>query len=259
MTNPVEQLRAGIHHYFKEFGHFSCELIFSELLRHGGLAQLLKQLGLTDPGNSEDQYACLLNYLRKNGMDMFASRLSLARGETKAGTVNESPRNLSSSQVRRASNNLPPLQRNADSSVSRQYNPVKVRATMPRVPTQYEEILREDPKPDPASSAETKEQKSLSPKVWEKSSEIPGPAKPTVKTPANTPKPVKPSVDISQPVARPAGFGTNSDGSWDGVTERRSGKDRRSGRDRRDNCELIFKNRRFGKDRRSGGDRRKRK
>jgi hypothetical protein len=53
------------------------------------------------------------------------------------------------------------------------------------------------------------------------------------------------------------GYATNDDGSWDGVTERRSGKERRSGRDRRQEVDLVFKNRRFGKDRRSGKERRK--
>ncbi|MCB2156939.1 hypothetical protein KQI84_18840 [bacterium] len=79
--------------------------------------------------------------------------------------------------------------------------------------------------------------------------------------PAAAPTPVAVEVAPQTPAEAPAAPGprpgTRPDGTWDGVTERRTGQDRRSGQDRRERVEVIFKNRRFGGDRRADKERRK--
>lgn len=68
-------LRKQVVSFFKEFGDSSCDTIVAEMVRHGGMKELLGRLGLPDPGYGDDQFTVLRNYLRRRGMDDFRHRL----------------------------------------------------------------------------------------------------------------------------------------------------------------------------------------
>src|SRR5690606_13302712 len=80
MSTQPSQLRTAIHNYFREFGYDTCEIIYQELMRSGSLGGLLRRLGLDDPGFSDDQYAYVLNFLRRSGVQAFMD----AMGRNKA-------------------------------------------------------------------------------------------------------------------------------------------------------------------------------
>lgn len=70
--DEYQELREAVHDYFHEFGENPCEIIFQELIRHGAMGPMLERLDVADPGNSDDQYAALLNFLRHYGIEAFA-------------------------------------------------------------------------------------------------------------------------------------------------------------------------------------------
>ncbi|MEQ8821049.1 MAG: hypothetical protein RLY93_12470 [Sumerlaeia bacterium] len=88
----------------------------------------------------------------------------------------------------------------------------------------------------------------------------PAPKSPPPAEPAARNEPAPSATPQPAPMATPADKklppGTLPDGSWDGVTERRSGADRRSGTDRRQQVDVVYQNRRYGGDRRSKKERR---
>ncbi len=207
MSNPAEQLREGIHSYFREFGYNSCELIFNEIVRHGGMEPLLNDLGLNDPGNSDDQYVYLLNYLRRNGIDVFAKKMG-------AEAHRNAERPLIPEVEGKPVSGLPYMKQPTPLG-ARQYK--RVQAKLPERKSSESVAL-----PDP--------------------SEV---------------EPVIRKKDTPLPEADDSSSGLLPDGSWDGKTERRSGKERRARGDRRSDVDVVFKNRRYGGDRRSGAERRK--
>lgn len=235
MADAVEQLRQGIHNYFREFGYNSCEMLFNELLRHGGVGPMLVRLGLEDPGVSDDQYVCLLNYLRRHGVEVFARRVAAALSRP------EAPAREESRDRRIAAEALPYLNQPTptDSPVYQ-----RVRAKMPDRPATP--VAKGDAAPEPKVVAKPVEVK-------------PVPAKaeaPPAQKPAGIAE-VKPAAPALGPDGKPLPPGTLADGSWDGVTERRSGKERRTGKERRRDVDVVFKNKRYGGERRTGKERRK--
>ncbi len=232
MSDPVEQLRQGIHSYFREFGYNSCEMLFNELVRHGGMKPLLEDIGLNDPGNSDDQYVYLLNYLRRNGMEVFAKKMG---AEIYWNT--DRPATPPPSEPRAASGL--PYMKQATPVNAPQYQ--RVKASLPE--SASSDRVR---KPDSSKSA-----KSSPPKI--KKSE-------TQRLSDEELKSLRKAAEAGPPAPGekpPEGYGTLPDGTWDGKTERRSSKERRANRDRRNEVDVIFKNRRYGGDRRSGNERRK--
>lgn len=79
-----EELREAVHDYFREFGENPCEIIFQELIRHGTMGPMLERLEVADPGNSDDQYAALLNFVRHYGIEAFARILDDPRAQVAA-------------------------------------------------------------------------------------------------------------------------------------------------------------------------------
>jgi len=243
MSEAADQLRQGIHNYFREFGYNSCEMLFNELLRHGGVGPMLERLGLQDPGVSDDQYVCLLNYLRRNGVETFARRIASAPGRPTPARPNDEE----SRDRRVAAEALPYLSQPTPTDT-----PVyqRVRAKVPeRFAAPAAKPLPPDAPPEPKIVAKPVETKPVAPRPAARGlAEV----KPDDKTPAAP----APKVNLG-PDGKPLPPGTLADGSWDGVTERRSGKERRTGRERRKDVDVVFKNKRYGGERRTGKERRK--
>lgn len=67
----ADDVRLAVHNYFREFGHDVGEAVYGELRKSGGMARLLKKLGIPVEGTSEDQYRMLIQYFRRQGTDYF--------------------------------------------------------------------------------------------------------------------------------------------------------------------------------------------
>lgn len=280
-----ERLRAAIHRYFRELQPAEADLIADELIARGSMGALLTAADIPDPGHSDDQYAALLNFIRRNGISAFFNRVRQGvhtpprrqrvpthvdgawperDPETVAPSVEpvllkpEDPRRPPGETLKRPGASAP------DDSAP---GVKRVRMSIPDLPP-----LESPPKPQPAREThEPKRTPRPSSDANEQTGEkvmglgfgkkpAPHPegvshtavAKPNLSSPARVPTPTpEPPAATATPSA-PA-----PDGPWDGV-ERRSGKERRQ-RSRRGSVEVTFKNKRYGRDRRSGQDRRKKK
>jgi hypothetical protein len=225
MSTQPSQLRTAIHNYFREFGYDTCEIIYQELMRSGSLGGLLRRLGLDDPGFSDDQYAYVLNFLRRSGVQAFMD----AMGRNKA-PYRVQPRHSGEQIQKMESEQGEHLKRVAKARLN---TPSQSRVDIQRIRVE----MPGKAEPSTARTAPVAEAKPSPP-----------PAQPSSEPKAEPAAPKPPATGSA-----PAG----ADEPWDGVTERRSGRDRRTGTDRRQSIEMVFKNRRFGGDRRSGKERRR--
>lgn len=248
MSDAVERLRVGIHSYFAEFGPDGCDAVFRAVVDRGALGSLLASLGLPDPGVPDRQYLELLTFLRDRGMDEFHRRMA-AQPPTPPRKGRD-----------------PGASASGSGSSGARYQ--RVRAIVPEKPKAT------DRAPAPGAASDRSAPPPASPKSSPGVSKVRAPEPPKTPEPdsartssAGLPMPrFDPGHDPVAEVLRqsrnrvaklPAKTaGTLPDGSWDGVTERRSGKDRRAGKDRRNDVDIVTKNKRFGGERRKG-DRRK--
>ncbi len=246
MTHSDDSLKAGILQYFSEFGPTACETIYQEIVRRDGVAGVLTKLAIFAPRSSDVQYQLLLEYLRMNGIDDFARRVAPV-----------------------PSAQQPPATR-AESSTAAD-----------RRGTGYARV-RAKPLPQQAGSGDTKSAKSATSSPAQSPAKsafasAPKPASkpPATRDPSDTAQRRESSAGLPMP-RNDAGYdpiaaeiergraaakarGVSPGGKWDGVTERRNGRDRRCGKDRRSKVATCNpdSNKRFGGERRSGVERRR--
>lgn len=271
------RLREAIRRYFRELKQAEADLVADELIRRGSMGELLVAVGLPDPGYSDDQYASLLNYIRREGFAAFVfkiqsgvtppRRLRESSGENIASGENKStvspledvvllkgrPATDAPGSPRGGSARKPsvPADIPDTSGTGTGHGIRRVRASLPEIKTPNKEQKSTHKKGDTGTGekGDTGEKKLHG---------FGFSGKALTPTGASRDQVAKLQLDSaeSDSPANDAGAKKAADGEWDGV-ERRSGKERRVKPDRRDNVEVIFKNKRYGRDRRSGKDRRK--
>jgi hypothetical protein len=279
-----ERLRAAIHRYFREFQPAEADLIADELIARGSMGALLAAADIPDPGHSDDQYAALLNFIRRNGIASFFARVRQGlhtpprrkrlptptagvwpeRDQVTVDPTTE-PVLLKPEDPRRPAGDV--LKLPTASAPDNDAPAVKrVRMSIPDLPPlesppRAVSARRNESKRAPRSPSDTIEQTgekvfglgfTKSPAPHPEGVSRMAVPKTGLEAPARVPAPVP---EAPAPVTAPPP--PAADGPWDGV-ERRSGKERRQ-RSRRESVEVTFKNKRYGRDRRSGQDRRKKK
>lgn len=70
-----EGLEEKVAAAFGEYGPEGCQIIYQELERRGSISAVLAQLGLPDPGYTDDQMTVLLNFVRRSGVDGYQRAL----------------------------------------------------------------------------------------------------------------------------------------------------------------------------------------
>ena len=78
-SQTEQQVRSAIHNYFREFGYDLAETIHKELMKPAGMQRILRRLAVEDPGHPDDQYAAILNFLRRNGEESFLEAIGQGR------------------------------------------------------------------------------------------------------------------------------------------------------------------------------------
>jgi hypothetical protein len=264
-----QRLREAIRRYFRELKEAEADLIADELIRRGSMGEVLGAVGLPDPGYSDDQYASLLNHIRRMGFPAVAVKLRTGiepplkihpsssahpRTEDRETTLDPdhrpAPRHHKPAGVVR----LPGKRSSADNAsgtgTGTGEGPIRrVRASLPEIKEEDPPQTRHQTTP-PQDRAPEKAKPVTPPRhgygFTKKAIEPSGASRDAIR---------KPDFDPIEQAPDKAAQPPKAEGSWDGV-ERRSGKERRT-RNRRGNVETIMKNHRFGRDRRSGKDRRK--
>lgn len=274
-------LREGLRRYFAAFGDDVAEVIFHSMSRYGGLDSVLARLGIEDPGNSDDQYTAVYNFLRHQGKPLFMEKMG---GLSKNYQIVPEAIPLEVLKSRQRGNEvLLKAEREARSKKDGTDRPKQedtegnpregIRVYLPSRDDETQNLQRDD---DPINPRKTASVAVPSP------APVPAPQEPAiaakvsqmVETPAMTAKAPAtiPGTRISVPLkpGAPPEPGTYDErtpawdpsrshdpkGAWP-AAERRNGIERRQKPDERMEVELIFKNRRFGKDRRQGKERRR--
>lgn len=212
-----QQIRSAVHNYFREFGYDLSETIYGELIKAGGIQRILRRLGSDDPGYPDDQYAVILNYIRRHGEEKFLSAIGQGKVDYRPTMETDTARMR---ELEEKQKELLKRKFLRDAGVSDAAN----RETSTAPPRQVLTPADKPRPPEPAPGPEPLEEGNPAVLEQQGGTSLPG---------------------------------TKPDGTWDGVTERRSGRDRRTGGDRRAAVEVVFKNRRFGGDRRAGKERRR--
>ncbi len=235
MSNQERALREGIDQYFAEFGPTACGTIYDAILHHRGVGPVLLKVGLTIPTTSDAQYQALMEYLRKHGVDSFAQAMSRRAVAAASPAGSSTSRRASDSTYKRV--RAKPMKSDGAAEKPATLNPGE---SLP-LPGETKPVKpRREPTPSPSDTSEARQS----------SAGLPMP-----RHGAN----YDPVADaIQQSRARKARTPAKS-GKWDGVTERRSGRDRRTGEDRRSKVATCDPdtNKRYGGERRSGIDRRR--
>ncbi|MDK2972431.1 MAG: hypothetical protein PWP23_2186 [Candidatus Sumerlaeota bacterium] len=271
------RLREAIRRYFRELKPQEADLVADELIRRGSMGELLAAIDLPDPGYSDDQYASLLNYIRREGFAAFVFKIQsgvtpprrlrrssgedVASGESKStvspleDVVLLKRREAAKAPVvpRAGSTGKPSTPDNlADTSGTDIGHGIRrVRASLPEIEKPEEEQKSSSRKSDTGTGG-------MSDTGGKKMYGFGFSRKALTPAGASSEQVAKLGSAESDSSAKATGAKKSSSGEWNGV-ERRSGKERRVAPDRRDSVEVIFKNKRYGKDRRSGQDRRRKK
>lgn len=226
-------------------------------MKAGGLARLLKKLGIPVEGDSTVQYALLIQYFRRRGVKDFMQLVGAIPLDFK---IEEK---ASGSSPGHAPAAVPPTPFTPPAPVTKPSVPAPEQAKKPlQVVTKLQGLEQPKPRPEPrpipmeapktprrfvpdpaAIAARKSPYDVVDPEGY--------PAGPLLPAPAPDPSTLDakaPSWDASKP--------NDPTGTWPQV-ERRSGKERRHHPDRRKDVDMVFKNRRYGKDRRDPNERRK--
>lgn len=239
MDDAREQLRQGIHGYFAEFGTETCDTVFDAIVGQGSVAAVLQRLGLLAPKASDAQYLALLEYLRANGPQEFLHRLHSASRDSRSSTTGIRYERVRAKLIAQS------LGKGGETP-----KPVK-QVPRPAAPLPSNPPERAPGVP-PASSA----LRAAAPVSASDAEDSMRSSSAGLPMPRHDPS-FDPVAEVLRQSKRVKKLGLTPEGQWDGVTERRSGKDRRSGKERREEVEAVQRNKRFGGERRKRTERRK--